>query len=235
MATGSDLLRKASPHVGETYHLGVLVPKDNSAWRGPWDCAEFASWCVFQVTGRLYGCDNNHGNPVRADAYSGYWRRDAATIGVIVSVEVAAQTKGAAVLRYPQPNLIGHVVFSDGEGGTIEAHSTATGVIRSTLAGRRWDTGVFVPGVEYSQSDSAVIVTPPLLILRLTTPLTRGAIVKDVQRKLKAAGFHPGPIDGIYGMQTVAAVSAFQIVNGLVADGEIGLETANALGMRFPS
>jgi peptidoglycan hydrolase-like protein with peptidoglycan-binding domain len=69
----------------------------------------------------------------------------------------------------------------------------------------------------------------------LTTPLTRGALVKDIQRKLKAAGFHPGAIDGIYGMQTVAAVSAFQIANGLLADGEVGTETANALGVTFPS
>src|SRR4029450_13309651 len=102
---------------------------------------------------------------------------------------------------------------------------------KSRLAGRRWDTGVLVPGVEYSQGASPVIVTPPLLILRLTTPLTRGAIVKDGQPKLKDKGFHPGLIDGIYGMQTVAAVSAFQIANGLVADGEVGPDTANALGV----
>ena len=235
MPSGNDLLKKAAPHVGEAYHLGVLVPKDNKSWQGSWDCAEFASWCVFQVTGRLYGCDNNHGNPVSADAFSGFWKRDAATIGTMVSVEVAAQTPGAAVLRFPQPNLIGHVVFSDGEGGTIEARSTATGVVRAKLAGRRWDTGVFVPGIEYSQNGTPVMVTPPLLVIRLTTPLTRGAIVKEIQRKLKAAGFHPGSIDGIYGMQTVAAVSAFQIANGLVADGEFGRETANALGVDFPS
>jgi peptidoglycan hydrolase-like protein with peptidoglycan-binding domain len=65
--------------------------------------------------------------------------------------------------------------------------------------------------------------------------LTLGAIVQKIQRKLKAAGFHPGLIDGIYGMQTIAAVSAFQIANGLVADGEVGSETANALGVEFPS
>src|SRR3954470_2214948 len=235
MPTGSALLQKAARHTGEAYHLGVLVAKDNAAWKGPWDCAEFASWCVYQLTNQLYGCDNNHGNPVRADAFSGYWKRDAAAIGTIVPVDVAAQTEGAVVLRYPQPNLIGHVVFSDGAGGTIEAHSTATGVIRSGLAGRRWDTRVLVPGIEYSQSGAAAIVTPPLLVVRLTTPLTRGAMVKEIQRKLKAGGFHPGAIDGIYGMQTVAAVSAFQIASGLLADGEVGLETASALGIAFPS
>lgn len=234
MPSGNDLLKKAASHVGEQYLLGVVVPKDNAQWKGPWDCAEFASWCVFQAAGRLYGCDNNHGNPVRADAFSGFWKRDAATIGRTITVELAAQTPGAALLRFPQPNLIGHVVFSDGKGGTIEAHSTATGVIRSTLSARRWDIGVLVPGFEYSQNAAPVVASPPLLVIRLTTPLTRGAIVKDIQRAVKAAGFHPGTIDGIYGMDTVAAVSAFQIANGLVPDGEVGKETATALNVQFP-
>src|SRR5688500_20146825 len=94
----------------------------------------------------------------------------------------------------PQPNLIRHVVFSDGKGGTIEAHSTATGVIRSTLSGRRWDIGVLVPGFEYSQNATPVVSSPPLLVIRLTTPLTPGTIVKDIQRALQAAGSHPGPL-----------------------------------------
>ena len=54
MPSGSDLLKKAATHVGEQYLLGVVVPKDNAQWKGPWDCAEFASWCVFQAAGRLY-------------------------------------------------------------------------------------------------------------------------------------------------------------------------------------
>jgi len=234
MPSGTDLLKKASPHLGEKYLLGVVVAKDNAQWKGPWDCAEFASWCVFQVAGRLYGCDNNHGNPVRADAFTGFWKRDAATIGRTITVALAAQTPGAAVLRFPQPNLIGHIVFSDGSGGTIEAHSTAKGLIRSSLSGRRWDIGVLVPGIDYSHRADAAVVTPPLLVIRLTNPLTRGRIVKEIQRNLKGAGFHPGAIDGIYGMQTVAAVSAFQIGNGLVPDGEVGQETATALGIQFP-
>jgi peptidoglycan hydrolase-like protein with peptidoglycan-binding domain len=63
----------------------------------------------------------------------------------------------------------------------------------------------------------------------------RGAIVRRVQRAFKAAGVHPGKIDGLYGPQTVAAVNAFQIMHGLVADGEVGLATARELGVDFPS
>ena len=235
MATGADLLKKAAAHVGEQYVLGVVVPKDNRAWRGPWDCAEFLSWCVFQVAGKLYGCSNNNGNPARADAFTGFWQRDAGTIGRQVSVAIAAQTPGAAIIRHAQPNLIGHIVFSDGEGGTIEARGAATGVVRGRLANRRWDGGVLVPGIQYTSSGEPVIANPPLLILRLTDPLMRGALVRDVQRALKAAGVHPGKIDGLYGPQTVAAVNAFQLMQGLVPDGEVGPETARALGIDFPS
>ena len=52
-ATGSDLVRTASTRVGDTYHLGANVPKDNPDWKGPWDCAELVSWAVFQSAGIL--------------------------------------------------------------------------------------------------------------------------------------------------------------------------------------
>ncbi len=40
-----------------------------------------------------------------------------------------------------------------------------------------------------------------------------------IQRALKKAGFNPGPVDGISGKKTRAAVRAFQKANGLKADG----------------
>ena len=62
-ATGEQLLALASRHVGEKYVFGALAPKNNQNWKGPWDCAEFASWLVFQTSNSLYGCGNNEGNP----------------------------------------------------------------------------------------------------------------------------------------------------------------------------
>jgi hypothetical protein len=234
MPAGNDLLKKGIPHLGEKYVLGALAPKNNAGWKGPWDCAEFISWCVFQVTGRLFGCDNNNGNPAKADAYTGYWQRDANGLCPTISVPIAAQTPGAIVLRYPQASLIGHIVFSDGKGGTLEARGAATGVVQASLSGRRWDTGLLISGVEYNQTGSPIIVPAPLMILRLTNPLTRGSLVRDVQRALKKKGFNPGAIDGIYGLQTVAAVNALQITTGLVPDGEVGVTTAASLGVKFP-
>ena len=53
-ATGQTVLRIASQHLGEKYLLGTPVPKDNPDWDGPWDCAEFASWLIFQAAKILY-------------------------------------------------------------------------------------------------------------------------------------------------------------------------------------
>lgn len=233
MTTGEDLLRIAGRHVGDPYLLGVVAPKTNKQWRGPWDCAEFVSWCVFQSADILYGCDNNT-NPVLADAFTGFWHRDVMSIGRKIDLESAASIPGAAVLRIPQPGLIGHIVFSDGKAGTVEAHSRSTGVIRGKLSGRRWDMGVLVPGIEYTPLSDPRPVPQPLLVLRLTNPQMQGKLVRDVQRALKAAGFNPGGIDGIYGPNTVAAVNAFQVTSGLVADGEVGAQTAKALGITMP-
>jgi peptidoglycan hydrolase-like protein with peptidoglycan-binding domain len=61
----------------------------------------------------------------------------------------------------------------------------------------------------------------------------RGELVKDVQRRLKKIGFHAGPIDGVFGPQTAAAVQAFQISKGLLVDGEVGRGTAKALKVKW--
>lgn len=54
----------------------------------------------------------------------------------------------------------------------------------------------------------------------------------DIQRRLKALGFDPGPLDGKTGPRTVRAIKAFQLANGLAADGKVGPLTSAAL---FPA
>ena len=92
--TGSAILQIALQHVGEKYVLGIQVPKDNPNWKGPWDCAEFVSWSVFQAASVLYGCDKDSGVPASADAYTGYWERDSLSLGRIISLDEAARTPG---------------------------------------------------------------------------------------------------------------------------------------------
>lgn len=59
---------------------------------------------------------------------------------------------------------------------------------------------------------------------------TKGDDVKDLQFKLKALGFDPGPVDGHFGEKTKFAVQAFQVNKSLLADGIVGPQTAMALG-----
>ncbi len=49
--------------------------------------------------------------------------------------------------------------------------------------------------------------------------------VKSVQLALKNAGFNPGPIDGVCGERTIAAIRAFQAKEGLRQDGIVGSQT----------
>ncbi len=234
-ASGDDIVRMALPHVGERYVLGASVPKDNSNWKGPWDCAEFVSWAVFQAAGILYGCASDDGNPSTADAFTGYWARDASRFGKIIPVTQAAQMAGAAVLRLAVPNgLGGHIVISDGQGGTIEAHSSKDGVIKGSLANRRWDQGILINGILYGATAPAApapVIAEPEKVFRPTTSLTPDPVVKRIQDALSDAGFDPGKADGIFGSHTEAAVIAFQNANGLTPDGEVGPHTASALGI----
>ena len=226
MATGKQIFELALKHVGEKYVLGAMVPKNDKDYEGPWDCAEFASWLVFQVSGKLYGCANNAGNPQGADAYSGFWARDAVKLGKKITLEEAAVTPGAMVVRIAGHDLIGHVVVSDGYGRTVEAHSTKTGVIVSSLNHRRWDFGVLVPWIEYHQADQQhPPIKKPGKIYRWTSPMMTGPVVTAIQ---KALGIKA---DGYYGPKTFNAVRAFQRNTNIVADGEVGPETAAKLGV----
>jgi putative chitinase len=60
---------------------------------------------------------------------------------------------------------------------------------------------------------------------------SKGSEVTVLQRKLKAKGFNPGKIDGVFGLGTEAAVLAFQRSEGLLADGIVGPQTAKALAL----
>lgn len=229
-ASGDDILSIARQHLGEAYVLGARAPMANADWSGPWDCAEFVSWCVYHASGILFGTEP-HNDPMLADAYTGYWFQQAQASGSMIDWREAAGIAGAAVLRRPMGGQIGHIVISDGRGGTVEAHSRLQGVIAGTLSDRRWDCAILVPGVRYLRSDVPVPVSAGTDTLRLTSPLTRGDSVRAIQQRLVALGFMAGDVDGIFGPQTAHAVRMLQARKGLVADGEVGRLTWKALGL----
>jgi peptidoglycan hydrolase-like protein with peptidoglycan-binding domain len=49
--------------------------------------------------------------------------------------------------------------------------------------------------------------------------------VRDLQEALKALGYDPGPIDGVFGTTIETAVKAFQQARGITVDGIVGKVT----------
>lgn len=145
--TGQDFLKLAATRIGEEYVYGANVPLDNPNWHGPWDCAEFVSWVVYQLLGKVMGCvDNKAADP---DPYTGGWKQELSR-GTLTSIPVsqAFKTPGAILLRYR--SAAKHIVFSDGKGGTVEAMGTDYGVRRGKVgSASNWDYGILIKGVNY--------------------------------------------------------------------------------------
>jgi peptidoglycan hydrolase-like protein with peptidoglycan-binding domain len=59
--------------------------------------------------------------------------------------------------------------------------------------------------------------------------------VREVQRRLGALGYRPGPVDGIFGVRTRAAVAWFQVKHGLRVDGRATLAVVAHLRARTSS
>ena len=71
----------------------------------------------------------------------------------------------------------------------------------------------------------------PSGVIKLTSPMTKGTNVRQVQKALAALYFYPykgaknNGIDGYYGPKTANAVKRFQLMHGLSADGIYGPKT----------
>ena len=59
------------------------------------------------------------------------------------------------------------------------------------------------------------------------------ARITEIQRSLHRGGYNPGPIDGVVGQQTMAAVNAFQKDFNLTVANELTIETVEALNVHF--
>jgi peptidoglycan hydrolase-like protein with peptidoglycan-binding domain len=68
--------------------------------------------------------------------------------------------------------------------------------------------------------------------LSLVASVSADDNVRAVQEKLRDAGFYVGEIDGAYSSHLAAALSRYQIVNGLPITGQLDAETAKALGAK---
>lgn len=232
MFDGKDVLAIAKRHGTGTYILGARAPLTNKNWMGPWDCAEFASWCAYQAYGIVFGAKPL--DPLRADAYTGFWWDHAVQQNAKCSVQEALITPGAFLLRKPGAFQIsiGHIAISLGDGTTYDAKSSRAGVGHfPNAAGRPWSCGVLLPGIRYQPGSGSIDHEPSPDLLMLKNPYMRGNKVKALQRALRDAGVNPGAIDGVFGPMTEIAVQGYQAREGLTVDGIAGPETFAALGI----
>ncbi|HEY9001319.1 MAG TPA: peptidoglycan-binding domain-containing protein [Mucilaginibacter sp.] len=220
--TGEDIVSLGDKHVGEPYVLGALVPKNDADYKGPWDNADFVSWVYYQATGILYGCD-------AVDEHCDFWDRDANKKGQIITIDEAKSTPGAVILRFAGNGTVGHIVISDGNGGTVEAHGREDGIINSVVDGRRWDMGILVPGVTYNANPISPYRPPSVTIYRLTSPNMVSTEIGKIQAELMRRGFDTGGVDNVFGEMTYNAVKLFQNSVGLNPDGEVSAFTAAVL------
>ena len=68
-----------------------------------------------------------------------------------------------------------------------------------------------------------------MAVVRPFGPGASGEHVRDLQRRLAAAGFEPGPADGDFGVRTEKALRAFQGSRGIDVDGICGPHSWDAL------
>ena len=70
-----------------------------------------------------------------------------------------------------------------------------------------------------------------LVVLLGIASLRADEVVRALQSRLKAGGFYSGEVNGIYTSDTAAAITRYQIRNGLQITGKLDSETRNALGL----
>ena len=57
----------------------------------------------------------------------------------------------------------------------------------------------------------------------------RPPFVREAQRALRDLGYHPGPIDGMFGPQTRMALEKYQVAEKLPVTGQLNAETMERL------
>jgi hypothetical protein len=87
--------------------------------------------------------------------------------------------------------------------------------------------------VEQSKTDGRSGGTGPMS--GQPTPQHDASTIREVQQALQGKGFDVGPIDGVMGPRTAAALREFQQQRGLNGSGRLDRETLSALNVRTGS
>lgn len=143
MATGQDLINAACRFLGEPYSTAPGRDNPDSGFK---DCSGLIAASYLVATGRPLGAN------VSVTIYDLAVRN-----GLWVSFEEARRIPGACLLMPEDPyqgwGPAGHIGFSDGNGGTVEA--TPPRVQRLSINYQSWGSNAcLLPGIDYSGGSS---------------------------------------------------------------------------------
>lgn len=214
MATNvEDVLLWALGLQGATYVFGAEARPRTKP--GKVDCSEAVE----------FACDSAGVSPKMPD---GSWnqRDHCRRHGLLVPIPQAIRTRGALLfMGTPRTH---HVVFSLGDGRTMEARGRAYGVGVFTTAGRPWESGGLIPGCLYGRPGGLQPGAKPRglpTIRPLLKSGMKGEDVRFVQYCLRLVSGKPSSIDGAFGPDTRRAVVDLQKMFGLERDGVVGRKT----------
>jgi hypothetical protein len=115
---------------------------------------------------------------------------------------------------------------------TVEVPAEYTTVKVRKMVSPPTEKRTTIPAV-YETVSRQVLTSEPRIVWRpilCETNMGR-AMVTDIQRALKSAGYDPGPIDGVIGRETMQAVTSYQRSKGM-AEGALTIELLESLGVR---
>lgn len=87
-------------------------------------------------------------------------------------------------------------------------------------------------GIRYIDMTRRFVLLSVAVGFALVEAVSADDNVRAVQMKLREGGFYSGQIDGAYGSQLAAALTRYQIRNGLPITGQLDVETSKALGAK---
>lgn len=157
------------------------------------------------------------------------------------TLETMPDVPGVILYHINTKGRMSHTGVYIGNGFAVEARGAKYGVVKTAVADRTWTHWAALPGVlsgdvvntttppEQPQETPAEPQKPATVtgVINMTTLRngSKGTQTKVLQWLLNLNGYNAGTIDGVFGRKTQAAVEAYQMTNGLEADGIVGKKT----------
>ena len=109
---------------------------------------------------------------------------------------------------------------------TSSTSSTTTTTTSTTNSGTTNTTAQKPQGTKVVGHDRDTIVAPKIKPVKVDS-----GVIKSAQTELQSRGYNPGPVDGVAGPRTRAAVSKFQADQGLKQTGHLDTNTLAKLNV----